>query len=247
MAKIELVNGEIYHIFNRGVEKRNIYMEDSDYFRFARCLYECNDRNYVIIRDRIHKRQERKNHIGETYVIQENSKRELLVEILAFTLMPNHYHLIVRQLVDNGISLFMGKLSNSHTGYFNKKYNRKGMGALFQGAFKAVRVESDSQFMDLLVYIFTNPVGIMEPQWKERGANDPMGAIQYLNNYFWSSYLDTIGGKSFPSITDRDSIYKIFGSIEKVKEYTEGWIKNKSDFRTGVSRIADIAIDSKHT
>jgi len=116
----EFIVGDIYHLFNRGVEKRQIFMDESDRFRFVFSLYECNDANFVIMRNRINDRLFRKNyisknHIGDTYANLPafQTKREMLVEIIAFVLMPNHYHLIVRPLVEGGVSLFMKKLSNS--------------------------------------------------------------------------------------------------------------------------------------
>jgi len=166
----------------------------------------------------------------------------MLVEIIAFVLMPNHYHLIVRQLIDGGTSLFMKKISNGYTGYFNGKHERKGMGALFQGAFKAIHVDDDIQFMHLAEYIFSNPVELLEPNWKLDGALDPAAAIEYLNNYKWSSYLDSIGIKNFPSVTERESLWRIFAGssnrqqgMDRVKKYTEAWIKNKSSLLSGLA------------
>lgn len=232
----EFIIGDIYHLFNRGVEKRNIFMDESDLFRFIFSLYECNDANFVIMRNRINNRFFRKNYIGDTYANLPafQTKREMLVEIIAFVLMPNHYHLIVRPLVEGGVSLFMKKLSNSYTGYFNDKYARKGMGALFQSAFKAVRVDGDGQFLHLVEYLFSNPVEIIEPEWKDRGTQDFKKAIEFVNNYKWSSYYDSIGIDNFPSVTARDFLWQIFGGKEgiaagkkNVKQYVEEWIKNK--------------------
>jgi putative transposase len=246
-TKREFINGDIFHLFNRGVDKRIVFMDESDYYRFVFCLYECNDANFVRMSQRISARRERNSenytrfHLassqGETLYNFPNDqlpKRDLLVEIIAFTLMPNHYHLVVRQLVAGGISLFMKKLSNSYTGYFNGKYERSGVGALFQGAFKAVRVVGDGQFAHLVEYVFSNPVEIADPDWKNRGAQNPNEAIAFLNGYKWSSYLDSIGIENFPSVTNRDFLWKVFGDgndIQKgmagVKNSTEEWIKNK--------------------
>ena len=232
----EFIIGDIYHLFNRGVEKRQIFMDESDRFRFVFCLYECNDANFVIMRNRINDRLFRKNYIGDTYVNLPafQTKREMLVEIIAFVLMSNHYHLIVRPLVEGGVSLFMKKLSNSYTGYFNDKYERKGMGALFQGAFKAVRIEGDGQFLHLAEYLFANPVEIIDPEWKDRGAQDIKKAIEFVNNYKWSSYSDSIGIDNFPSVTARDFLWQVFGGKDgisagpqNVKQCVEEWIKNK--------------------
>lgn len=240
----EFIVGEYYHLFNRGVEKRNIFMDEADRFRFIFSLYECNDANFVIMRNRINDRLFRKNYIGDTYanlpVFQ--TKREMLVEIVVFVLMPNHYHLIVRPLVEGGVSLFMKKLSNSYTGYFNDKYERKGMGALFQSVFKAVRIEGDGQFLHLAEYLFSNPVGIIEPEWKDRGAQDFKKAIEFVNNYKWSSYSDSIGINNFPSVTTRDFLWQVFGGKEgisagprNVKQYIEEWIQNKKFLLSGLT------------
>ena len=120
LKRPKFINGEIYHIFNRGVEKRNIFQQVSDYFRFIFCLYELNNKSLIKMRNQIEKRKERKN-TGATHAI----KREPLVEIFVFCLMPNHYHLILRQLVDGGISLFMKKLGDSYVGYFNQNITGK--------------------------------------------------------------------------------------------------------------------------
>lgn len=240
----EFIIGDIYHLFNRGVEKRQIFMDESDRFRFVFCLYECNDANFVIMRNRINDRLFRKNYIGDTYVNLPafQTKREMLVEIIAFVLMPNHYHLVVRPLVEGGVSLFMKKLSNSYTGYFNDKYERKGMGALFQGAFKAVRVEGDGQFLHLAEYLFANPVEIIDPEWKDRGAQDIKKAIEFVNNYKWSSYFDSIGIDNFPSVTARDFLWQVFGGKDgisagpqNVGQYVEEWIKNKKFLFSGLT------------
>jgi len=255
MANItrEFFIGEFYHLFNRGVEKRDIFMDESDRYRFVFSLYECNDANMVKMDRRILDRRERKFSrchldnfcLGDTLPILpivKPYKREMLVEIIAFVLMPNHYHLIVRPLVEGGVSLFMKKLSNSYTGYFNDKYGRKGMGALFQSVFKAVRVEGDGQFMHLVEYLFSNPVEIIDPEWKNRGAQDAKKAIEFINNYKWSSYSDSIGVKNFPSVTARDFLWKIFGGKDgvaagsrNVKKYVEEWIKNKQSLFSGLA------------
>lgn len=241
----EFIVGNAYHLFNRGVEKRDIFMDESDRFRFVFSLYECNDANMVKMERRILDRRARKltrRHLDKIYLGDTSSilpavkpyKRELLVELIAFVLMSNHYHLIVRPLVEGGVSLFMKKLSNSYTGYFNDRYERKGMGALFQGAFKAVRIKSDSQFLHLVEYLFSNPVEIIDPEWKNRGVQDFKKAIEFIDNYKWSSYSDSIGIDNFPSVTARDFLWQIFGGKdgvaagkENVKRYVHEWIKNK--------------------
>ncbi len=233
----QFVTGEIYHIFNRGVEKRNIFQKISDYFRFIFCLYELNDKKLVIMRDRIEKRRERKNR-GETPV-----NRKLLVEIIIFCLMPNHYHLVVRQLIDNGISLFIKKLADSYVGYFNQKHNRKGMGSLFQGHFKSVHIKTDDQLINLAGYIFANPIELIEKNWKEIGIKNPQKAINYLDSYRWSSYLDCIGKSNFPSVTERFFLTEIFGSPANIKKFVEDWIFYKAKTGKSYETIKKLTLD----
>lgn len=219
MIKPELINGELYHIYNRGVEKRRIFENESDYYRFVFLLYECNDSSPVLMRHRIAERRKRKVGIGETYanfnaLAEKRKARDCLVELVAFTLMPNHYHLIVRQVAPGGTSLFMKKLSNGYTGYFNGKHNRRGMGGLFQGAFRATHIESDKQLLHLAEYIFSNPAGIVDSDWKNGGIKNPKKTMEFLNNYRWSSYSDSIGKDNFPSVTQREFLWKVFGGLE---------------------------------
>ncbi len=239
--------GEIYHIFNRGVEKRDIYLEESDYFRFIYSLYECNDENAVVMRDRAGeriKRNQTKNAIGVTYgIFSGRGERKPLVEILVFTLMPNHYHLIVRQLIDGGISLFMKKMGNAYVGYFNEKYKRKGMGSLFQGPFKAVHVKTDEQFIYLVWYVFTNPLDLLEKNWREEGIKKSKKAINYLELYKWSSYLDSIGIKNFPSVTNRDFLTDNFGNQNNIKNFIEERILEEEKIKNSLHKIKTLSLE----
>ncbi len=240
----QFVNGEIYHIVNRGVEKRNIFQQTSDYFRFVFCLYECNDKNPVVMRERINRR-EKKNYIGDTYVILKEGERVLLVEILAFCLMPNHFHLVLRQLTDGGISLFMKKLGDAYVGYFNKKHERERMGSLFQGTFKAVLIKTNDQFMNVICYVFTNPIELIEKTWKETGVKYPKKAIRYLESYQWYSYLDCIGKKNFPSVTQRDFLFKVFRGSNNIKKFVEKWILYKSELNKSLREISSLIHDEE--
>jgi len=154
-------------------------------------------------------------------------ERKLLVEILAFCLMPNHFHLLIRQLKDDGISRFMRKLGGYAT-YLNKKYKRSGH--LYQGRFKAVHVESDDQLKNTLAYIHTNPISLLDAGWKESGICEGQKAIQFLQEYKWSSYLDYLGIKNYPSITNRDFLLAIFDGEENCQDCTNDWIFHKKDF-----------------
>lgn len=190
------------------------------------------------MRDRINARN-KKEYRGATPV---NSK-ELLVEILTFCLMPNHYHLIVRQVSENGIPLFMKKLGDSYVGYFNQKHDRKGMGSLFQGRFKAVHVKTTEQLIYLAWYVFTNPVGLLEKERKEEGVKNPQEIIKYLESYLWSGYLDYIGISNFPSVTKRDFLSQLFGGREGIKKFIEDRILDKAEVRKSFEKNKGLTLE----
>lgn len=240
--RVQFVNGETYHIVNRAIEGKNLFRQIADYFRFIFCLYELNDKNLVRMELRINQRKARKNKQdkqGQT----PSDLREPLVEILAVCLMPNHYHLVIRQLVDNGISLFMKKLGDGYVGYFNEKYRRRGRGSIFQGHFKAVHIKTQKQFMNVICYVFTNPIELLEKVWKEEGVENPQKAIKYIESYKWSSYPDCIGKKNFPSVTKREFLFEVFGGPENLKKAVEDWILYKAELKKALAIDKDLFIE----
>ena len=221
----QLVNNEIYHIVLRGVGDSLIFKDESDYYRAIFSLYEFNDTKPIEIRKQREKRKIAKAR-GEQF---SADTRSLLVEILAFYFMPNHIHLLVRQIKDNSITQFMRKFGAGYAAYFNKKYNRKGH--LFQGRFRAVHIKTNDQLKNVFVYIHTNGVSLVEPNWKEKGIENPQEVIKSLENYKWSSYPDYLGKKNFPSVTKRDFLLKVMGGKEGCRKFVEGWIKYKKRIR----------------
>jgi len=218
LRKTNLVSGEIYHIYNRGVDKRNIFMGDEDRFRFIHDLFEFNDENPAINLALY------LNKFKEVGLPNIKRPRKILVEILAFCLMDNHFHLLIRQKTENGITLFMRKLGTGYTNYFNNKYKRTGV--LFQGKFKSVNVEKDSHLMYLPIYIHLNPLDYKFKEWRERKINNPEKAIEFLNTYRWSSYLDYLGQKNFPAIIQKDFLLIRLGNKENQKKEIFNWIKS---------------------
>jgi len=223
-------NGEIYHVIIRGVDDRVIFKDENDYFRGIFSLYEFNNINLITIRERRAERKRLKAYRGLTPVSLieseaiERERRDLLVEVLAFCLMPNHIHILVRQLKDNGITKFMNKFGG-YAFYFNQKYQRKGH--LFQDRFKAVHIKDDEQLKTTLTYIHTNPVSLIEPGWKEKGIKDLQKTIEFIENYKWSSYIDYIGGKNFPSLTSREFLLEVMEGVEGCRKFVNGWLEYK--------------------
>ena len=174
---------EFYHIYNRGTEKRNIFTSRSDRDRFLALLYLANQSDPADLKLQ-----------GRTLLeIVEQRTGSPLVEIVAYCLMPNHFHLLIREIEEGGISKFMQKLTTGYTMYFNKRNERSG--ALFQGKFKATHVADDRYLRYLISYIHLNPVKLIEPKWKETGISDKAHAEHYLESYAPSSYLDYLGKK----------------------------------------------------
>mgnify|MGYP001559891616 CR=1 FL=1 len=183
MKRPRFITNEIYHIYNRGVEKRNVFISDKDYFRFIHNLFEFNDKAPAC--NIFYKLPFLNSYeVG----LRKNPTRKCVVEILAFCLMPNHFHLMVRQKHSNGITEFMRKLLTSYSKYFNQKYKRTG--GLFEGKFKSVHVKDNVQAKYLFSYIHLNPIKLINTNWKIEGIKNWKEAKKFLEKYRWSSYLD---------------------------------------------------------
>ena len=185
-----LVTGEIYHLFNKGIEGRIIFQNKRDYERFLLTLFECNDINPSP--DNRHRRHKDRN-------VSKDKKRPL-VEILCFCLMPNHFHMAAKQLADGGIAKFMQRIGNSYTKYFNIKNNRKG--SLFMSRYKNVHVSTDSQIRHLITYIHANPLDLIMPSWRAGKTKDFRKVKEFLKDYSWSSYPFYALNKNFDLIPD---------------------------------------------
>lgn len=219
MPKPSFVEDKIYHIYNRGVEKRKIFLDDHDYLRFIHDLFEFNNQDPVL--NVLYYFNPKSMEVEPQYFEKERKPRKLLVEILVFTLMPNHFHLLLRQKKENGIVRFMQKLGTGYTMYFNQKNER--VGGLFQGRFKAVLVSEEAHFIHLPFYIHTNPLDL------NYGGSTSIDCIDYLKNYRWSSFLDYIGKKNFPSVTSREFFLEFFGGEKEYEKETKQWLKEKEE------------------
>jgi putative transposase len=218
------MENELYHIVNRGVDKRHVFMDEEDYFRFVHDLYEFNDVNNANTNN--HMFHKLNWDIGCPNIRKRRKKRECLVKIHAFALMPNHYHLFLSPLVENGVAKFMKKVNMGYSKYFNEKNTRKG--ALWQGKYKSVPVTGDGHFLYLPYYIHFNPLDLVAPEWRKRNIPDKEKAKEFLKTYRWSSHLDYLGQKNFPSVTDRSFLLKCFGGTEGYKKSFENEVKNFS-------------------
>ena len=224
--KQKFANEEIYHIVVRAIDDNVIFKDIDDHYRGIFSIYEFNNIKSVTIRERrrerlkIKKCRDRVSADSASFV----DLRDKLVEVLVFCLMPNHFHLLVKQLKDDGIVKFMSKMGAGLGGYFNKKYNRKGH--VFQNRFEAVHIKTEEQLKIVWAYIHANPVSLIEPKWKEKGIQNLDEVIKFLEEiYKWFSYQDYIGKKNFPSVIERDFLLEIIGGHNRCKEFLKDYLK----------------------
>ena len=208
MKKPEFVTGEIYHIYNRGADKRSLFSNDSDCSRFTFSMHKFNK----IERTRC---RENKKSRGPASAF--------LVNILYNSLVKNHFHITLEQLVDGGIVKFMQKLGTGYAMYFNKKYERKGV--LFEGNFKAIHIDSDSYLKEISRYIHLNPLKLIEPKFREEGVRDLDRAKEFLRNYKWSSFQDYIGKKNFPHLLNNKFHSDYFEDFKEYEDFVFQGIK----------------------
>ena len=213
---------ELVHVLSRGVDKREIFMNDQDYLRFIHDLFEFNDR--ALVNNNFYKFLKNRNSVLAGQKIKDKRKtRKLLVNIHAFCLMPNHYHLLLSAKVENGVSKFMQKLNAGYVLYFNERYQRRG--TLFEGRYKSVFIKTDAHFIHLPYYIHLNPLDLTNPEWRNREIKNYKEAVSFLNSYRWSSHMDYAGISNFPSVTQRDFLLKFFGGNNNYKNSVVKWIK----------------------
>lgn len=193
---------ELYHLLNRGVDKRDIFMDDRDYLRFVHDLWEFND-------------AEKTSHAIHTFKHLDlrtpnfpKKARSTIVSVHGWCLMKNHYHLLVSEKTEGGITKFIRKLNIGYAMFFNEKYKRQG--TLFQGRTKKIHINSDAYFMHILNYVHFNPLDYFAPAraWRARNIANPRQAHGYLMKYRWSSYLDYCGKKNFPSVLTTDVFHE---------------------------------------
>ncbi|MGM0439384.1 MAG: transposase [Patescibacteria group bacterium] len=209
--------GGYYHIYNRGVDKRTIFNEERDRWRFLQALTLFNStENYEKTLWNLENKKEGANMKTLREFLSDKND-DPLVEIIADCLMDNHYHLLLKEITENGISKFMQKLGTSYTMYFNKKYDRSG--SLFQGGYKSVKVETNKYLKYLLVYInVINPAEIVQPDLKQVGAKNIDKIMDFVADYNWSTHKECLQTRdSF--IIDKDILGEIFNNSQKYKEF----------------------------
>ena len=177
LRKQNFAVGEFYHLYNRGTEKRIIFQDKEDHQHFLFLMYICNTEKSIELRN----------------IKGDFERGETIIEIGAYCLMPNHFHILVREKVENGISKYMRKLLTAYSMYFNKKYKRTGK--LYEGVFKSIYIDKDNYLKYIYSYIHLNPAKLVDKNWKEKRNRNTKRILQYIFDYKYSSIKEYIDKK----------------------------------------------------
>ncbi|MFA5830412.1 MAG: transposase [Candidatus Paceibacterota bacterium] len=219
--KFDFSIDEYYHVYSRGVERREIFLNNGDRERFMRLLYLSNSMKAIRYTD------------FKNLSYSQINRGESRTSIGAYCFMPNHFHLLLRETTESGISSFMGKLLTAYSMYFNKKYKRTG--SLFEGTFRAEHVDNDNYLKYLFAYIHLNPIKLIEPEWKERGITNKIAAKKYLEKYYHSSYEDHIGVKREEGlILAKDAFPEYFDTPHDFSDFINDWLMYRDDGNSDV-------------
>ena len=213
--------GEYYHLYNRGVDKRIIFNNSYDYNRFLLLLYLCNSNEPVDLGNLL------RNEGRSFSDVLSMDKGENIVAVASYVLMPNHFHILVKEIIEGGISKFMEKILTGYSMYFNKKNRRTG--SLFEGRFKATHVNKNEYLKYMFSYIHLNPIKLIDSNWKTDGIKNETTIEKHLRDYNYSSYLDYIGVTRLQNkLIDRRYFPKYFSSSKSFKDFIKDWLLYKT-------------------
>lgn len=218
---VPLVNDYYYHVYNRGVNKRPIFSNKRDYSRVINLMKFYVSKNYPI-------------RFSKFLLLSTNQRREIwekleksekYTEVICYCLMPNHFHFLLKQKIDNGISKFIANFQNSYTKYFNTKYKR--IGPLLQGPFKAKKIDSENQLLHLSRYIHLNPY-----------TSAIVGNVEDLLNYKWSS-LGEYATKNQFEFCFKETTLSYFKDKESYREF----VLDNADYQRTLEDIKHLTFD----
>lgn len=217
----DLVEGEIYHVYNRGVDKRIIFQDKQDFFQCLQMLDLFNQEDAL---GGIEKYKYPHN-------LEQRGKASLLVHILAYCLNQNHYHIILQQVAEKGISQFMQKIGTGYTMYFNQKYGRSG--SLFQGKFKSVHVSTDEYFKGVSAYVNLNN----HVHTKQRGK---ASLLPYRSS--WWEYGGEKEPDAFHAICKTGMVLENFRNTKEYRDFAQDYVKTTMSMRQD-KKGSDLADD----
>jgi len=218
--KIPLVTNEIYHVFNRGIDRRPTFTNKRERNRAIETLgYYKYFRPPASFSKYTRLEEERKREVDR---IMGSSQK--LIELLCFVLMPNHFHFLLKQLTDGGIAQFLSNFQNSYTRYFNIKHGRDG--SLFMDQFKCIRIENEEQLVHVSRYIHLNPY-----------TGYVVKSLDELEKYQWSSFsLYLHPGNSF---VETDVVLGLFQNIETYKDF----VFDQANYQRELKKIEHLLLE----
>ena len=200
---------EYYNLYNRGTEKRSIFLNDQDYKYFLYLMEICNTKKNI-----------------RTSTTKKGFEKDTIIDIGAYVLMPNHFHILAREKIENGISLYLLKLLTAYSMYFNKKYNRTGR--LYEGTFKSSYVSNDQYLKYLYAYIHLNPAKLIDKNWKERRTKSTSELLKFISEYKYSSLQEYLKVKTPTikrNILEPNSFPLYFKNFSEHKNELFDWLK----------------------
>ncbi len=212
LRRVPFAPAEWYHCYNRGVEGRKVFLNNKDYERFVESLYLSNDQDHTHRYNIKHRKHSE---------ILTSSRGEPLVAIGAYCLMPNHFHILLKELAEKGISKFMHRAVTGYAMYFNIKH--KHVGGLFVRPFRAKHISNDRYLRRVAEYIHLNPVELFERSWKLGRVNDLRQLNLRLNEYPHSSLPSFVNDRLEKVVLDSDAIELLRGNgaIAKTSDLLE--------------------------
>jgi len=223
IRKTPFVTGEFYHVYNRGVDKRDIFSDTNDQKRFFQSMEEFNSLNPI---GSIYEKSFINKRLGS-----KASKQKKLVNFIAYCLNPNHYHFILQQVADKGIEKFMQRIGTGYTKYFNEKYKRTG--SLFQGKFKSIHINSDPYLLHLSAYVnlnhFVHRLGSLASKSVESRSS-------------WGEYTDG-GDGGYDFFCEKDIVLGQFNNAEEYKKFANESLQNILKKRYELDGLNDFLLE----
>lgn len=220
--KIPLVTNQIYHVLNRGIASKPVFLAKKDYQRTLKIIWYYQNQNPPLSYSHFLRLPvKQKSEILERL----KNKEKFLVEIIAFSLLPNHFHFLLKQTQENGVSIFMSNLTNSYTRYFNTKNKRTG--PLFQGKFKAIMVETDEQLLHLSRYIHLNPY-----------TSYVVKTFKDLEDYPYSSLPEYLG-RSRANFFQKEIVLNQFKNVNSYKRF----VFDQAEYQRKLEQIKHLAME----
>lgn len=220
--KEPITTNEIYHVFNRSIARQPIFLVQRDYQRIFEVINFYRFQN-LPMRFSHFKRLETKEK--ERFIEMHMKNSNSMLEIFAYSIMPNHFHFLLKPVVDKAISIFMRNVQNSYSKYFNLKYDRTG--SLLQAMFKAVRIETDEQLVHVCRYIHLSPV------------SSHIIKIENLEQYKWSSFRDYLSTRLKDSFINTNVILGYFKSHTEFKKF----VFDQADYQQELEEIKHLVLE----